>query len=172
MFRCQPRDHHGNLVLRLKLKSWKHRLLLAKKPLMKTGSQGTKKSSKKPTSTVDVDIFYTNGLLLIEKPLTKTESLLFQKSSKKPSSIADAEIFKAHRLLPTQKPWMKPGSLGPKNHLRSQVLRPTLISSTHIDYCSLTNRWRKLDPANQKSSKKPTTTPDADIFYAHRLLLT
>jgi hypothetical protein len=37
-----------------------HRLLLAQKPLTKTKTLEPKKSSKKPISTADDDIFYPN----------------------------------------------------------------------------------------------------------------
>jgi hypothetical protein len=46
---------------------------------MKTRTLGPKKSSKKPSSTVDADIFSANKLLLTDKPLMKTESLLYKK---------------------------------------------------------------------------------------------
>jgi hypothetical protein len=47
--------------------------------LTKTKTLWPKKSSKKPSSTADADIFCENKLLLIDKPLMKTESLLSQK---------------------------------------------------------------------------------------------
>jgi len=96
---------------------------------------GTQKASKKPSSTADADIFCAHRLLVIEKLLTKTESLLSEKSSSKPSSTADAEIFIVHRLLLPHKPLTRTSTLGRKNHPRSQVLRLTLKSSAHIDYC-------------------------------------
>jgi len=95
-----------------------------------------------------------------------------QKSSSKPNSTADAEIFILRRLLLPQKPLTKIRSLGPKNHPRSPVLRLTLKSSFYVDYCCLRNRWRKLGPWTQKSSKKPSSTADADIFCKNKLLLT
>jgi hypothetical protein len=101
--------------------------------LTKTRTLGTKKSSKKPSSTVDADIFYAHRLLLKDKPLKKTESLVFQKSSLKCSSTADAEIFIVHRLLLAEKPLTKTRTLGFKNHPSSLVLRLTLTVSTHID---------------------------------------
>jgi len=82
---------------------------------MKTGSQGTQKSSNKPSSTAATNIFSIYRLLLTEKPLPKTKSLLSQKSSSKPSYTAEAEIFRAHRLLLAQKPLTETWSLGPKN---------------------------------------------------------
>jgi hypothetical protein len=84
----------------------------------------------------------------------KSESLLSQKSSKKYSSTAEADIFKAHRLLTTKKSLTKTGSLGPKNHPRSPVLRPTLTSSVHIDYCWMRNRWWKLRPCCPKNNPR------------------
>jgi hypothetical protein len=73
--------------------------------LTKTRTLRPKKSSKKPSSTADADIFFANKILLTDKPLMKTESLLSQKSSSKPSSTADAdaEIFYADRLLQKEK---------------------------------------------------------------------
>jgi len=112
---------------------------------------GTQKSSKKPSSTADADIFCAQRLLVTEKPLTKTQSLLSQKSSSKSSSTADAEIFNVHRLLLAQKPLTKTRTLGPKKHPRSQVLRLTMIFSAHIDYCWLRNRWRKQSPCCPKN---------------------
>ena len=47
----------------------------------KTSTLEPKKSSKKPNSTVDGDIFYANKLLLTDKPLMNSESLVSQKSS-------------------------------------------------------------------------------------------
>jgi len=125
-----------------------------KNRLQKLSHCGPKKSSKKPSSTVDADIFYAYRLLLTEKPLMKTESLLSQKSSKKPSSTADDEIFTAHRLLPTQKLLTKIGSLGPKNHPRSLVLRSMLTCLAHIDYCWLRNRSSKLRPCCLKKNSR------------------
>jgi len=93
------------------------------------------KSSIKPSSTADNDVFCAHRLLLTEKSLTKTESLLSEKSSSKPSSKADAEIFNVRRLLLAQKPLTRTRTLGCKNQPRSQVLRLTLKSSAHIDYC-------------------------------------
>jgi hypothetical protein len=46
---------------------------------------------------------------------------------------------------------MKTRSLGPKNHPISPVLRLTLTSSAHIDYCWLRNRWQKLSPCCPKN---------------------
>jgi len=58
------------------------------------------KSSTKPSSTVDANIFIARKLLLIQKSLTKLESLPTQKSSTKPSFKADAQIFSAYRQFP------------------------------------------------------------------------
>jgi len=92
------------------------------------------KSSKKPSSTADADIFCVHRLLETQKLLTKTKSQLSEKSSSKPSSTADAELFIVHRLLLPHKPLTRPRTLGRKNKPRSQVLRLTLTSSAHIDY--------------------------------------
>jgi hypothetical protein len=54
------------------------------KPLMKTESLLSQKSSSKPSSTADVEIFNLHKLLLAQKPLTKTRTLGPQKSSKSP----------------------------------------------------------------------------------------
>jgi len=96
----------------------------------------------------------------------KTESLPSQKSSSKPSSTADALIFSLHKLLLPHKPLTKTRSMGPKNHPRNPVLRMTLKSSIYTRYCCLRNRWRKQSPWD------PSSTTDANIFYANRLLLT
>ena len=74
----------------------------------------TKKSSKKPSSMADADIFCKNKLLLTDKPLMKTEPLQSQNSSSKPSFIADAEIFIVHILLLAQKLLTKTRTPGPK----------------------------------------------------------
>jgi hypothetical protein len=117
---------------------------------MKTRTHGTKKSSKKPSSTADADIYCANKILVTDKPLTKTESLVSQKSSSKPSSTADAEIFNLHRLLLPQKPLTKTRSLRPKNHPTSPVLRLTLTSTMHINYSQQKNRSRNWVPAIPK----------------------
>jgi hypothetical protein len=141
---------------------------VAQKLFTKTESLKTKKSPKKPSSRADAEIFRAHRLLVAHKPLTKTESLRTKKSPKKPSSTADTEIFDGHKLLLAHKPLTKTRSLGPKNHPRSPRLCLTLPSSTEIDYCWLRNSWRKLHP----SCPKPSSTPDAEIFGAHRLLQT
>jgi hypothetical protein len=109
------------------------------------------KSSKKPSSTADADILCAYRLLLTEKPLTKTTYLLSLKSSSKSSSTAVAEILNINRLILAQKPLMKTGTLGPKNHPRSQVLRLTMTSSAHIHYWWLRNCWRKQSPCCPKN---------------------
>jgi hypothetical protein len=109
------------------------------------------KNIKEPSSTADADIYNTYRLMLTEKTLTKTESLLSQKWFSKPSFKPDAEIFNVHRLPLAHKPLTKPRSLGPKNNPRSPVLRLTLTSSVHIDYCWLRNRWWKLNPCSPKN---------------------
>ena len=139
-------------------------LLLAQKPLTKTSSLLSQKSSSKPSYTADAEIFQAYRLLLAQKPLTKTESLVPQKSSSKPNSTADAEIFILRRLLLPQKPLMKTRSLGTKNHPRSPVLQLTLTSSTHIDYSWQRNRWWKLSPWCPKNH--PRTQ-----FYGWRWIL-
>jgi hypothetical protein len=82
----------------------------------------------------------------------------------------NAEIFNGHRLLLTHKPLLKIESLGPKNH-PSPLLRLTLTSSMHIDYCSLRNHWRKLRPCCTINNPRTQFTPDAEIFRAHKILL-
>jgi hypothetical protein len=71
----------------------------------------------------------------------------------------------------TEKPLTKTDSLVSQKYHRNPVLRLTMKSSIYIDYCWLINRWWKLGPWTQKSSKKPNSTDDADIFCAHTLLL-
>jgi hypothetical protein len=130
------------------------------------------KIPSKPSYTANDEIFNGHRLLLIQKPLTKTKSLRIKKSPKKPSSTADTEIFNGHRLLLTHKPLTETASLGPKNHQWSALLRLTLTSSTHIDYCWLRNRWRKLIPCCPKNNlRNPVPTANAEIFNGHRLLL-
>jgi len=69
--------------------------------------------------------------------------------------------------------WWKLCPCSPNNHPRNPFLPPTLKSSLYIDYCCLRNRCRKLGPSDPKNSyKKPSSTADADIFYANKLLLT
>jgi hypothetical protein len=71
--------------------------------LMKTEPLLSQKSSSKPSSTADPEIFIVHRLLLAQKLLTKTRTLGPQKSSKKLCSMADADIYYAHRLLLTEK---------------------------------------------------------------------
>jgi len=73
-----------------------HRLLLTPKPLTKTESLVSQKSSSKPSYMADAEIFNVHRLLLAQKPLTKTRTLGPKKSSKKPISTADADIFYAN----------------------------------------------------------------------------
>ena len=138
---------------------------------MKTRTIEHKKSSKKPSSTADADIFCANKTLLTDKPLMKTESLVSQKSSSKPSSTADAEIFNLHWLLLPQKPFTKSRSLRPKNHPKILVLRLTLTSTTHIDYSWQKRGHETESLLSQNTSSKRNSTADADIFNVHRLLL-
>jgi len=147
-------------------------VLLTEKLLTKTESLLSQKYPRNPVirltmkSSMDIE-------LLIQKPLTKTKSLRIKKSPKKPSSTADTEIFNGHKLLLTHKPLTETASLGPKNHQWSALLRLTLTSSTHIDYCWLRNRWRKLIPCCPKNNpRNPVPTANAEIFNGHRLLLT
>jgi hypothetical protein len=114
------------------------------------------KSSNKPSSTADADIFSAQTLLLAQKQSTKTESLLFPKSSSKTSSTADDEIFNVRRLLLAQKPLRKTRTQGPKNHPRSPVLRLTLSSSAQKDYNWHRNSRQKLSPCcSQNHPRKP-----------------
>jgi hypothetical protein len=119
---------------------------------------------------VDANIFIARKLLLTQKSLTKLESLPTQKSSTEPSFKADAQIFSAYRLLLTHKPLTK--SLRPRNHQRDPVLRLMLKSSAYINYCWLRNRWRKQSLSIKKSSSKPSSMADTEIFSAPRQLLT
>jgi hypothetical protein len=56
-----------------------YRLLLAQKPLTKTSSLLSQKSSSKPSYTADAENCKAYKLLLGQKPLMKTESLVPQK---------------------------------------------------------------------------------------------
>jgi len=126
---CCPKNHPRNPVLPLMLRSSMYiDYCWLRNRWWKLGPW-TQKSSKKPSSTADADIFCTNKLLLTDKPLMKTVSLVSQNSSSKRSSTADAEIFNIHRLLLAKKPLKKLGPSDPKNHPRSLVLRLTLTSS-------------------------------------------
>jgi hypothetical protein len=63
----EPKNH-----LRSHFHSWRWHLLrtwnfLTEKPLMKTGSLGPKKSSKKPSSTANAEIFMAHRLLPTQK---------------------------------------------------------------------------------------------------------
>jgi hypothetical protein len=62
--------------------------------------------------------------------------------------------------------WLKLSPCRTKNHSRNPVLRLTLKSSIYTRYYCLRNRWRKQSPWD------PSSTSDADIFCANRLLLT
>jgi hypothetical protein len=118
---------------------------------MQTESLLSQKSSSKPSSTADAEIFNVHRLLLAQKPLTKTRTLGPKKSSKKPSSMGDADIFCANKLLLTDKPLRKTQSLLSQYQPRNLVLPLMLKSSMYIDYCWLRNRWRKLGPSDPKN---------------------
>jgi hypothetical protein len=107
-----PKNHPPIPVLRLTLKSSHYIDYCCL--INRWRKLGPSESSKKPSFTADVDIFYAHRLLLTNKPLTKTESLVSEKSSSKPISMADAEIFNVHILLLAQKPLTKTRTLGPK----------------------------------------------------------
>jgi len=163
---CLPKNLPRNPVLRLTLKSSMYTRYCCLR------NRWRKRSPWDQSSTSDADIFCANRLLLTDKPLTKNKSLVSHNSSLKRSSTVDAEIFNVHRLLLAQKPLTKTRSLGPKNHPRSPVQRLTLTSSAQTKYSSQTNRWQKNESLpSQKSSSKPSSTADAEIFNVHTLLL-
>jgi len=139
-----------NPVLRLTLKSsmcidyfW------LRNCLQKLGP-GTQKSSKKPSSTANDDIFCAHTLLLPQKPLMKTESLLSQKY---PRHLVLRLTLKSSMSIDyccLRNRWWKLSHSCPKNHPRNPVLRLTLKSSMCIDYCRLRNRLPKLGPWDAK----------------------
>jgi hypothetical protein len=92
----------------------------------------------------DAEIVSAHRLLQKQKSLTKTESLQTRKSTLEASSPGYGEIFFTHRLLPNQKSLTKTESLHTRKSTPELVLRLTLKSSAHIDYCRLRNHWRKL----------------------------
>jgi hypothetical protein len=139
---------------------------------MKTKSLLSQKSSSKPSSTADAEIFIVHRLLLVEKPLSKTRTL-GPKNHPRSLVLRQTLTSSAHIDYSWQiNRWQKLSPCSPKNHPRNPVLRRTLKSSLYIDYCCLKNRWRKLSPWDPKIIQEAQFRDDADIFSAHRLLLT
>jgi hypothetical protein len=141
------------------------------KPLMKIESLLSQKSSSKPSSTADTEIFNVHRLLLAQKPLTKTRTLEPKKSSKKPSSTADADIFCTNKLLLTDKPLMKTESLVSQKSSSKPSSTADAQSSIYTDYCCLRNRWWKLSPWCPKNHPRSlvlllTLTSSAQIKYS------
>ena len=133
----------------------------------------SQKSSSRTSSTADAEIFALHGLLLAQKPLTKTRTPGPKKYPRSPVLRLTLTFSAQINYSRQTNPWWKLSPFCPKNHPRNPVLPLTLKSSMYIDYCWLRNRWRKLGPSDQKkSSKKPSSTADADIFCANKLLLT
>jgi hypothetical protein len=119
--------------------------------LMKIESLLSQKSSSKPSSTADAEIFIVHRLMLAQKPLTKTRTLGPKYSSKKPSSTADADMFCANKLLLTDKPLMKTESLVSQKSSSKPSSTADAKSSIYTDYCCLRNRSRKLGPWDPKN---------------------
>jgi len=113
---------------------------------MKTRTLEPKKSSKKPSSTADADIFCKNKLLLTDKPLMKTEPLCPKNHPRNPVLPLTLKSSMYIDYCWLRNRWRKLGPSDPKNHPRSPVLRLTLTSSAQIDYSWQTNRWWKLSP--------------------------
>jgi hypothetical protein len=67
--------------------------------------------------------------------------------------------------------WRNLGPTDTKNHPRSLVVRLMRTSSAEINYSWQTNRWWNLSPCVPKSSSKPSSTADTEIFNLHRVLL-
>jgi len=104
------------------------------------------KSSSKPSSTADADIFCAHRILVIEKPLTKLspnctknhpENLVLRLTL---TSSAHFDYWWLRNC------WRKQSSCCPKKHPRNPDLRLTLKSSLYIDYYCHKNRWQELWP--------------------------
>jgi hypothetical protein len=123
-----------------------HRLLQNQKSLTKTASPQTQKSSLKPSSTAGVEIFSGEWEIIDENWVAAHTEI-----NTRTSSTADAEIFTAHRLLQIKNHWRKLSPCRPGNQHRNPVLRLTLKSSAHMDYCRIRNLWRKLSPCRTRN---------------------
>jgi len=112
-----------------------HRLLLTEKPLMKTESLESQKSSSTPSSTADAEIFNVHRLLLAQKPLTKTRTLGPKNHPRSPVLLLRLTSSAHIDCWWLRNRWWKLSPCCPKNHPRHPVLRLTLKSSMYIDYC-------------------------------------
>jgi hypothetical protein len=135
-----------------------------------------------PSSTVDNDVFSAHRLLLTDKLLTKTECLLSKKSSSKPNCTKNHTGNPGLRLtLPSsahidywwlRNRWRKLSPNCTKIHTGNPVIQLRLKSSLYVDYWWLRNCLRKQSPrCPTKSSSKPSSTADTELFIVHRLLL-
>jgi hypothetical protein len=126
---------------------------------MKTESLLSQKSSLKPSSTADAEIFNLHRLLLPQKPLTKTRSLGPKNHPRSP--VLRLKLTSSAHIDYTwqRNRWRKLGPSDPKNHPRSPVLRLTLTSSSQIKYSWQTNRWWKLSPCCPKNHPRNPVLP-------------
>ena len=127
---------------------------IATKPLTKTESLVSQKSSSTPTSTTDFYIFYAHALLLTEKQLTKTRSLAPKNHPR--SRVLWLTLTSSTHIEYSwlRNIWQKLSPLCPKNHPRILVLRLAQKSSMNIDYCWLRNHLRKLGPWDPKITQE------------------
>jgi len=112
------------------------------------------KSSSKPSSTADAEIFIVHRLVLPHKPLTRTRT---PKSKNNPRSQVLRLTLTSSAHIDywwLRNRWRKLSPCCPKNRRRNPVLRLTLKSSMYIDYCWLKNRWQKLGPWDPKIIKE------------------
>jgi len=84
---------------------------VTEKPLTKIESQLSEKSSSKPSSTADAEIFIVQRLLLPHKPLTRTRTLGRKNHQRSQVLRLKMMFFCAHRLQLTEKLLTKTESL-------------------------------------------------------------
>jgi len=117
---------------------------------MKTESLRSQKSSSKPYSTADAEIFNVHKLLLAQKLYTETRTLGPKNHPRSPVLRRTATSFAHIDYCCLRNCWWKLSHCYPKNHPRNPVLRLRLKSSMCIDYCWLRNRLPKLGPWDPK----------------------
>jgi hypothetical protein len=119
---------------------------------MKIESLLSQKSSSKPSSTADAEIFNLHRLLLPQKPLMKTRSLGPKNHPRSPVLRLTLTSSSQIKYSWQTNRWWKLSPCCPKNHPRNPVLPLTLTlkSSTQIDYFKKENSCRKLSPSVPK----------------------
>jgi hypothetical protein len=132
----------------------------------------SQKSSSKPSSTANGEIFNRHRLLLPQKTFTKTRSLGPKNHPRSP-----VVRLTLTSTTPIDYSWQKRGH--ETESLLSQNSSSKRNSTADADIFNIhrlllaqkpLTKTRTLGP--KKSSMKPSSTADADIFCANRLLLT